>query len=138
VAVPDWVTDIPEVPYRPLLEDWSIGEVLGQVGMSDIVPAGNPRMRSTSTVDMTQDSVSINMRDEETLNIFLLWVRDTLGRGAATFTMPVPYKGTYVKKRCQIVNGGNGIQRIPAGWVNGKCQWVVKFTRRIEDLYTNA
>lgn len=140
MAIPDWETDIPTVPFAVQREDWTIEAAFGadSILSTDLTPAGTLRMRNLASQDTTIENVKIHVGVETQLYLFLFWVRNDLGRGTATFTMPVLYGGAWRKKRCQIVGGGNGISRNPLGWRAGGLTWMVSFKRKVEDLYTNA
>lgn len=131
-TIPDWQSQIPNVPFQPLVDNWSVDEAFVELGETSVQGAGNRRMRDFSVMDSQLESVKIMVGDESKLITFLTWVRDTLGRGTAYFTMPVPFLDGYALRRCQFVGGGAAIKRYPHGWVNGKQQWCVEFQRRVE------
>lgn len=134
MPVPDWVTDIPTVPYSPMLESFSVDSAALEPDSTDM-QAGNLRMRNMYSVDIQEESIEISMTETQ-YQAFLTWVRNTLGRGTSKFTMPVPKGATFATKKCQIIQGQNGISRQYFGWFNGLVIWKVSFKRRVEDWIT--
>jgi hypothetical protein len=131
MAVPDWQTDIPTVPYSPLVDEFQVAS-FGLEPDSTDMQAGNVRMRNLYSVDISQEHFVRKMTQAQ-LDTFLTWVRDVLGRGTSKFTMPIPKGTTHVVRTCQIINGMNGIQASPFGWEGGQCVWRVEFNRRVEN-----
>lgn len=128
----DWVTDMPTVPYSPLVEDFSVTDSYIAPDSNDM-QAGNTRLRNWFSVDIQTEVVKIQMGSANTVYTFLTWVRDELHRGADKFTMPVPFGDSFAVRTVQIVGGGKGIAYFPNGQLNGVKQYRVEFTRRVED-----
>jgi hypothetical protein len=131
MAVPDWVTDIPTVPYAPLVDDFAVQSHALEPDSTDM-QAGNIRMRNMYSVDISEETFVRKMTEAQFVT-FLTWVRDVLGRGTSKFTMPIPSGSSFVTRTCQIVQGMNGISRSVMGWEGSQCVWRVAFTRRVED-----
>lgn len=125
--MPDWLSDLPGVPYSPLVDDFTVDEAFLPPVATDMY-AGNTRMRQSFTVDVQIESVRINIGTAAQLDDFLQWVKDDLVRGTQKFTMPVPYNNSVETRTCMIIGGGGGIQIMTHGLNN----YVVMFKRRVE------
>lgn len=128
--MPDWVTDIPNVPYAPLINDFTVDEAFIAPTSTDMY-AGNTRMRNHFTVDVQIENVRINVGSATNLDTFLQWVKTSLNRGTSKFTMPVPYNNGMVNRECMIIGGGGGIQVVE----HGRNSFVVIFKRRVENPF---